>query len=173
MIRVIQFIDSFTRRIGLAVRWLSLLMVLASCGVVALRYLFDTPSIALQESVTYLHASLFMLGAAYTWQQGGHVRVDVFYRGWPNSRRQWVDRLGVMILVIPTCLFLLWVSWEYVANAWAIKEQSAEASGLPFIYILKSLILALPLTILLQAIAELLRTFTADTQQRTEESDHG
>ena len=83
MTRVIQLIDFITQHTGRAVRWLSLLMVLATCAVVALRYLFDTPSIALQESVTYLHASIFMLGAAYTWQQGGHVRVDVFYRGWP------------------------------------------------------------------------------------------
>lgn len=169
MTRVIQLIDSFTLHTGQAVRWLSLLMVLASCGVVALRYLFDTPSIALQESVTYLHASLFMLGAAYTWQQGGHVRVDVFYRGWSDQRRHWVERLGILILVMPTCLFLLWVSWEYVANAWAIHERSQEASGLPFIYILKSLILALPITILLQAIAELLRTFTLHSK----ESDRG
>jgi TRAP-type mannitol/chloroaromatic compound transport system permease small subunit len=171
MTRVIHYIDSITRYTGQAVRWLSLLMVLATCAVVALRYLFDTPSIALQESVTYLHASIFMLGAAYTWQQGGHVRVDVFYRGWPEQRRQRVERGGIVLLVIPTCVFLLWVSWEYVANAWAIKERSQEASGLPFIYILKTLILALPVTILLQAIAELLRTF--DTQQNIEVSDRG
>lgn len=171
MPRVIQLLDQITRVTGQTVRWLSLLMVLASCGVVALRYLFDTPSIALQESVTYLHASLFMLGAAYTWQQGGHVSVDVFYRGWSDQRRQWVNRFGILILVIPTCVFLLWVSWEYVANAWAIHERSQEASGLPYIYLLKSLILALPITILLQAIAELLRTFNHASALK--ESDRG
>lgn len=171
MPRVIQLLDQITRVTGQTVRWLSLLMVLASCGVVALRYLFDTPSIALQESVTYLHASLFMLGAAYTWQQGGHVSVDVFYRGWSDQRRQWVNRFGILILVIPTCVFLLWVSWEYVANAWAIHERSQEASGLPYIYLLKSLILALPITILLQAVAELLRTFNHVSALK--ESDRG
>lgn len=171
MPRVIQLLDQITRVTGQTVRWLSLLMVLASCGVVALRYLFDTPSIALQESVTYLHASLFMLGAAYTWQQGGHVSVDVFYRGWSDQRRQWVNRFGILILVIPTCVFLLWVSWEYVANAWAIHERSQEASGLPYIYLLKSLILALPITILLQAVAELLRTFNHASALK--ESDRG
>lgn len=171
MPRVIQLLDQITRITGETIRWLSLLMVLASCGVVALRYLFDTPSIALQESVTYLHASLFMLGAAYTWQQGGHVSVDVFYRGWSEQRRHWVNRIGILVLVIPTCVFLLWVSWEYVANAWAIHERSQEASGLPYIYLLKSLILALPITILLQAIAELLRTFNHASALK--ESDRG
>ena len=157
MIRLIQLIDTFTRLTGQCIRWFALLMVLATCAVVALRYLFGMPSIALQETVMYLHASLFMLGAAYTWQQGGHVRVDVFYRGWSESRRRLADRFGILLLVVPTCLFMVWTSWEYVGNAWAIRERSQEASGLPFIYLLKTLILALPLTILLQAIAELLR----------------
>ena len=84
MSQFIRLIDRFTQLTGQTVRWLSLFMVLATCSVVALRYLFDLPSIALQESVMYLHAAVFMLGAAYTWQQGGHVRVDVFYRSWPD-----------------------------------------------------------------------------------------
>ncbi|TNC91373.1 MAG: C4-dicarboxylate ABC transporter permease [Thalassolituus sp.] len=164
MTRLIRLIDSFTRLTGQCVRWFALLMVLSTCAVVALRYLFDMPSIALQETVMYLHASLFMLGAAYTWQQGGHVRVDVFYRTWTPARRYLVERAGILLLVLPTCLFLIWASWDYVGNAWAIRERSQEASGLPLVYLLKTLILALPVTILLQGLAELLRTFvSADT----------
>src|SRR5690606_13052031 len=92
-------LNRLTRLIGESVRWLSLLMVIFSCLVVVLRYSFSIPSIALQEAVMYLHASLFMLGAAYTWQQGGHVRVDVFYRNWSVQRQAWVDRLGIVLLV--------------------------------------------------------------------------
>lgn len=152
-------LNRLTRLIGESVRWLSLLMVIFSCLVVVLRYSFSIPSIALQEAVMYLHASLFMLGAAYTWQQGGHVRVDVFYRNWSAQRQAWVDRLGIVLLVLPVCLFMLWVSWDYVASAWAIGEKSPEAGGLPFVYLLKSLIVALPLLIILQALAELANTF--------------
>jgi len=161
MTQIIHIIDRFTAITGQTIRWLSLFMVIATCGVVALRYVLGMPSIALQESVTYLHATLFMLGAAYTWQQGGHVRVDVFYRSWPESRRKLVERLGILLLVMPTSAFLLWASWEYVGNAWAIHERSQEAAGLPFIYALKTLILLLPATLILQGIAELLRTFSA------------
>jgi TRAP-type mannitol/chloroaromatic compound transport system permease small subunit len=156
-------LNRLTRLIGESVRWLSLLMVIFSCLVVVLRYSFSIPSIALQEAVMYLHASLFMLGAAYTWQQGGHVRVDVFYRNWSAQRQAWVDRLGIVLLVLPVCLFMLWVSWDYVANAWAIGEKSPEAGGLPFVYLLKSLIVALPLLIILQALAELANTFVPHT----------
>ncbi len=158
MSQFIRLIDRFTQLTGQTVRWLSLFMVLATCSVVALRYLFDLPSIALQESVMYLHAAVFMLGAAYTWQQGGHVRVDVFYRSWPEHRRRWVERAGILLLVVPTCLFLIWASWDYVGNAWAIRERSQEASGLPFVYALKTLLILLPITLLLQALAEILRT---------------
>ena len=168
MIRLIQLIDSVTRLTGQCVRWSSLLMVIATCAVVTLRYLFDMPSIALKEAVMYLHASIFMLGAAYTWQQGGHVRVDVLYRGWPPERRRIVERAGILLLVVPTCLFLLWASWDYVASAWAIRERSQEASGLPIIYLLKSLIIALPVCILAQAIAEFLRTFVAEPEPLAE-----
>jgi len=159
---LISTIDQITRLTGHCVRWLALLMVLATCAVVILRYAFDLPSIALQESVMYLHSALFMLGAAYTWQQGGHVRVDVFYRNWIGERQAWVERLGIVLLVVPVCVFLLWVSWEYVASAWAIREKSQEAAGLPFVYLLKSLILLLPVLLLLQAIAEFLKTFRPD-----------
>ncbi len=171
MNRLIHTIDTLTRLTGRTISWFALFMVLATCGVVVLRYLFSMPSVALQESVMYLHASLFMLGAAYTWQQGGHVRVDIFYKAFSPERQKLIDRGGILLLVMPFCFFLLWVSWTYVVNAWAIGEKSQEASGLPFIYLLKTLILLLPATLLLQALAELLRSFTSSEQ--TEDSSHG
>lgn len=177
MKNALLLISAFTRRCGHAVSWLSLLMVIISCVVVVLRYSFDTPSIALQEAVMYLHASLFMLGSAYTWQQGGHVRVDVFYRNWSPARQALVDRLGIILLVIPFCLFMLWISWDYVASAWAIGEKSPEAGGLPIVYLLKTLILALPVLILLQATAELGNSFThhkdAGDQHPEQETHYG
>ena len=168
---LIRILESLTRLTGQAVSWLSLLMVLATCAVVVLRYVFSMPSVALQESVMYLHASLFMLGAAYTWQQGGHVRVDIFYQNFSVQQQLWIERLGIVLLVMPFCFFLLWVSWTYVGNAWAIGEKSQEASGLPFVYLLKTLILLLPATLLLQALAELLRSFSS--AEPTEDSSHG
>lgn len=154
----IRLIDRFTLLTGKTVRWLSLLMVIFSVLVVLLRYVFEVPSIALQESVTYLHASLFMLGAAYTWQQNGHVRVDVFYRNLPQSKKDWVDRFGIVFLLLPVCVFMLYSSWSYVGMAWAIGEKSQEAGGLPLVYLLKTLIIIMPVLMILQAIAELAKT---------------
>src|SRR5690606_22659805 len=113
-------------------------------AVVILRYGFATGSIAAQEAITYLHALVFMLGAAYTLKREGHVRVDVFYRRLGDRARAWVDLLGTVLLLLPTFVFILVISWTFVANAWVRMEGSAEAGGLPLVFLLKSAILAMP-----------------------------
>ena len=70
-------IDTLNRSIGRVTAWLTLAMVLVIFCVVVLRYLFDTGWIWLQESVTWMHAAVFMLGAAYTLQDDGHVREPI------------------------------------------------------------------------------------------------
>src|SRR5690606_11700218 len=134
MLRTVLFLDALTRHTGRVVRWLALLMLAGTLTVVVLRYAFGLPAIMVQESVLYAHAALFMLDAAYTWQQGGHVRVDVFSRNWPQPRRLWAERLGILLLLIPFALFLLWSGWSYDGNSWAIAEGSPDAGGLPFVY---------------------------------------
>jgi TRAP-type mannitol/chloroaromatic compound transport system permease small subunit len=143
--------------IGRAVSWLSLLMVIVTFLVVVLRYAFDLGWIAMQESVTYMHASLFMLAAAYTLQRGGHVRVDIFYQRLSARGRAWVDLLGTLFLLAPMCAYLAWSGWDYVAESWAVHEGSREAGGIPAVYLLKSLILAMPALLLLQGFAWALR----------------
>ncbi len=176
MLRTVLFLDAITRHTGRAVRWLALLMLAGTLTVVVLRYAFGLPAIMVQESVLYAHAALFMLGAAYTWQQGGHVRVDVFSRNWPQSRRLWAERLGILLLLIPFALFLLWSGWSYVGNSWSIAEGSPDAGGLPFVYLLKTLLLLLPLLLLLQAVAELGKTWLPQAQdcsdQHADEETH-
>jgi TRAP-type mannitol/chloroaromatic compound transport system permease small subunit len=152
----ISALQAFTRLIGMTCRWFSLAMVVVTCMVVILRYVFDYSSIAMQETVMYLHASLFMFGAAYTWQQHGHVRVDVLYHKWPARIQQRIDLFGTLFLLLPTCLFLIYISWDYVLIAWANGEKSHEAGGLPFVYLLKTLIVILPILLLVQATTNVL-----------------
>jgi len=174
---VVNALSAFTHQSGVISRWLAVFMVIATSLVVALRYLFDYSSIGLQETVMYLHASLFMLGAAYTWQQNGHVRVDIFYQKFSPLKQRTVDVAGTLLLLIPTCLFLLWSSWEYVNTAWAIGEKSQEAGGLPFVYLLKTLILLMPIMMLVQALNFLLQQLPGMTNpvaiEESTEADHG
>ena len=152
-------IDTFTEYCGKLTAWATLAMMLCTCFVVVARYLFGSGSIALQETVIYLHAFAFMLGTAFTLKRGGHVRVDIFYRHFSLRHRALVDALGAVFFLLPTCGLIFWLSFDYVSNSWAIYERSAESAGLPWVYLLKSLLLIMPTLLLLQGIGEFLKSF--------------
>lgn len=146
-------IDGFSEGTGRAVAWLTLGTVLLTCAVVILRYAFEAGSIALQELVSYLHAAVFMLGAAYTLKHDAHVRVDIFYRDFSPQRRAWIDLAGSLLLLLPLCVFVLVTSTDYVAAAWSVMEGSAEAGGLDAVFLLKTMIPLMAALLLLQGIA--------------------
>lgn len=153
-------LDRIAELVGNAAAWVALALVLSTFTVVMLRYLFQLGWIAMQESILYLHASLFLLGAAYTLKKDGHVRVDIFYRGFSAKRKALVDLLGSLLLLLPVCSFLLWASWDYVTIAWSIHEGSQEAGGLPYVYLLKTLIPVAVLLLILQGISQALSSLS-------------
>ncbi len=150
-------IDDLSNRLGRLFSWLTLVMVIAMGLIVVLRYVFQIGSIALQESIIYLNALIFTFGVAYTLKEQGHVRVDIFYSRLSERRRAWIDLGGTLLLLVPSALFIIWISWDYVSVSWQIREGSAETSGLPFVYLLKSAILILPSLLLLQGVSEILK----------------
>ena len=157
LLRGARLLDALNERIGRAVSWLSLFMVLVTFAVVVLRYAFDIGWIAMQESVTYMHAVLFLAGAAYTLKHEGHVRVDIFYRRFGPRGRAWVDLLGGLLLLLPVCLFIFYMSWDYVAQSWELREGSREAGGLPGVYLLKSMMLLMAGLLVLQGLSSVVR----------------
>jgi len=159
MNRIAQLIDRFSDSLGRTVAWASLVMVLLMVSIVVLRYLFQFGSIAMQESVMYINALIFVLGAGYTLKEQGHVRVDVLYSKLTESRRGLIDLCGTLLLLLPSMAAIIWLSWDYVALSWRLREGSAESSGLPFVYLLKSGILLLALLMLLQGVAELIKSW--------------
>jgi len=130
-------------------------MVLVTFIVVVMRYVFDAGLIWLQESVVWMHAFVFMIGAAYTLQQEEHVRVDIFYRKMGPNGRAWVDLFGVLLFLLPLCIFLSWTAFDFAAASWRLEESSRESGGLPYpwIPVLKSVVLVMPLMLGLQSIA--------------------
>lgn len=137
---------------GKAVAWLTVVMVLLTFIIVVLRYGFNLGWIWLQESLTYLHVAVFTVVAAWTLQQDGHVRVDIFYNGMTRKNRARVDLLGSLVFLIPFCIFILVISWPYVSNSWKLLESSREAGGLPLVFLLKSLMMVMPALLLGQAL---------------------
>lgn len=158
--RLLDVLERINIMVGRAVSWLVLIMVLTTFIIVVLRYLFDFGWIWLQESVTWMHAAIFMLAAAYTLAREEHVRVDIFYRGFSPRGRALVDAAGAIFLLIPVAVFIIVASWDYVLVSWRIHETSREAGGLiyPFLSILKSLIPIMATMLLLQGAVLLLRS---------------
>jgi len=153
-------IDRISIATGHLASWLTLLMVAVVVVIVVMRYVFDSGLIWLQESLTWLHAVVFMLGAAYTLQAEEHVRVDIFYRNMSERRRAIVNLLGVLLFIFPMCAFFVWAAWDYVAGSWAIGEVSRNAGGLPypFVPLLKTVLIIMPVAIALQGWSLMLRS---------------
>lgn len=157
MTRIADRIDRFSTSVGRAAAWLALAIVAVQFSVVVLRYAFGTGSIWLTESVLYCHAALFLLTAAWTLREQGHVRVDIFYASAPPRRKALVDLLGALFLLIPFALALGLLSLPYVARSWSVLERSRETSGLPLVFLLKTLIPAFALMLALQGVAQAIR----------------
>ena len=138
-------------RLGRWVSWLSLVMVALTFGIVVARYGFNQGWIWMQESVTYLHATVFMVAAAWAFQTDDHVRVDIFYRDRSDAYKNRVNLLGTLLFLVPFSVYLLLIGWDYVSASWAVRETSSEPGGLPLVFLLKSLILVLPALLLIQS----------------------
>lgn len=155
--RLIHWIDAYTEATGRYLAWLCLLMTVITCTVVVLRYGLAIGSVALQESVTYMHALLFMACAAFALKRGAHVRVDIFYRQFSPRTRAWVNAVGGIVLLLPFSIFTLGISANFVYESWHIFEGSAESGGIQAVFLLKSLIPLLALNLIVQGLAEILR----------------
>ena len=164
-------INLFTESTGRFISWLNIGLMLSICAVVFMRYVLNLGSIALQELAVYLHATIFLSACAYTLRHDGHVRVDIFYRQFSPRTKAWVDMLGTLLFLIPVCLFIGFMSWEYVEKSWALRETSHDPGGLPAVFLLKSLILVLVGTLLIQGVGECLRGLLTLTGDSLKEED--
>ena len=172
LVPLVDAIDRFSTKIGHATAWVALAMVLMQFTVVMMRYVFGVGSIMMQESVTYLHAFLFMVGAGYTLLQNGHVRVDIFYGGASDRFKNIIDLFGVILLLMPACLVIGIYSWPYVHNSWKVLEGSKETSGIQGVYLLKSLLIVFAVLTAIQGISLALRSLLSLLGVPRHETEH-
>lgn len=165
--KISQRINQFSNSVGQVIAWLTLLLVILVMTVVISRYLLGVGSIAIQESVSYVHAIIFMLGLAFTLQHGGHVRVDIFYREFSPRRKAIVDLIGAAIFLLPFCGLILFGSWDYVMASWSIRETSSETGGIAAVYLLKTLMIIMPITLGLQGVGQMIESVLVLTKTDT------
>jgi len=170
--KIVSLAESVSTLIGKSVAWLTFAMMIVTCLIVLLRYGFQFSSIAMQESVIYLHALVFMLGAAYTFKEDEHVRVDVFYREFSIKKKAWVNCIGGLCFLLPVTLYTFYLSLDYVFSSWRVFETSPEPGGLPFIYLLKTLIPLMMITLVIQGIADTIKNLAIILDKNDDASSH-
>ena len=125
-----SIIDYVNEKIGVVCNWLVLLACIVSGGNAMVRYAYDQSSNAWLEVQWYMFAVIVMFGAAYTLKRNEHVRVDLFYMTLSRRGQLWVDILGTLVFLIPTCAILSWLSWPFFMQAYNVGEHSSNAGGL-------------------------------------------
>lgn len=152
-----RVLDRLSERVGGAVSWLAIALVLLQFSLVLMRYVYGVNFVFLQEGLLYIHGTLFLLAAGYTLLHNGHVRVDLLYRDADERVKARVNLLGGLLLLAPVCALLWFAAWPFVEIAWQSREGSTEASGLPFKYLYKSVILVFVALLSLQGVSQILK----------------
>ena len=163
---IANWLTVFNSVIGRVVAWLVLYMTLMQFVVVIMRYVFSYGSIQMQESIWYMHGLLFMLGAGYTLVKEGHVRLDVFYREASERTKAWINLIGSLVFLLPFCIVNFDFAWSLVLNSWAVREGSIETTGLPYIYLFKTVILVFSILVVMEGLALAIRSLLTLTERR-------
>jgi TRAP-type mannitol/chloroaromatic compound transport system permease small subunit len=158
---LLRAVDAINDAAGRLACVLAAALVALVFGLVLARYAFNAGSVAAQEAVLWLHAALFLLGLGYTLRHDGHVRVDVFSQRWSAKARARVTLVATLALLLPFCVFMLAMSWDYVAASWSAREGSRDPGGLPGWYLLKALLPVSAALLFLQGVALALRSLPA------------
>ncbi|MEZ4826603.1 MAG: TRAP transporter small permease subunit [Bacteroidia bacterium] len=164
----LQLLDSVSEWTGRVTAWFTSVLVVLMCYDVVMRYLFSQTAVWIAEMEWHLFALIFLLGAAYTLKDDKHVRVDVFYTNFSPKKQAWVNLTGTLFFLIPFCLIVIYTSFFYAEKSWTIGEGSPDPGGLPARYLIKSAITLGFVFLLLQSVAEVIRSirtlFTSSPQ---------
>jgi TRAP-type mannitol/chloroaromatic compound transport system permease small subunit len=157
----IEVIDALSDSIGRPVAWLIIPMTLAVTWEVTARHFFRAPTIWAFDVTYMLYGTHFMLGTAYTLMRVGHVRTDMLYQNWSVRRQNMIDAIGYLFFFFPGMILLLYFGWQEALHAWTIGETSDASPWRPIIYPFKAVIPLTALLLLVQGVAEFLKSLYA------------
>ena len=148
-----KMINSFGKFISLMIPVMTILMIL----IIVARYFFGIGLTGLQELVMYIHALVFLGCAGYVHYKDEHVRVDIFYRELSKEYKRKVNFILSFLFLIPICFVIAYYSFDLIEMAWRIREISTEPGGLKFVYVQKTLILLLPVTLFITLVFQFIK----------------
>jgi TRAP-type mannitol/chloroaromatic compound transport system permease small subunit len=157
----IAAIETLSDWTGRVTAWFIVPMALAVCYEVAARKFFNAPTIWAFDVTYMLYGTHFMLGTAFTLMKVGHVRVDMLYLNWSVRRQNIIDAVGYLFFFFPAMLFFFYFGWQEASHAWSIGETSDASPWRTIIYPFKTVIPVTALLLLIQGVAEFLKSLYA------------
>jgi TRAP-type mannitol/chloroaromatic compound transport system permease small subunit len=154
---VADVIDRLNDRLGRAVSWLTLVLVVTTASVAILRYVLSSGWVWMQDAYLWAFGTMIFMGAAYALLHDKHVRVDFFYNSRGDRYRAAIDLFGAILFLFPTIGVLVWINYPYVSNSWGRFEGSLEAGGLPGVFLLKSILILFCVPLAVQGISFVIR----------------
>ncbi len=154
---VSDLIDGLVGAFHYVINWIWVILVILIVANVVLRYLIGTSMVWMEELQWHLYAVGWMIGLAYALKLDGHVRVDVLADRFSKRGRAWIELIGLLLFVLPLCYIMLTYGWPFVVRSWQLGEVSAAPGGLPYRWIIKSVILVAFALLGLAALSRLLR----------------
>jgi len=174
--RFSQWVDGFITRLGDALSWIWLVLLSVIVMNVTLRYVFELGSIELEEIQWHLYAVGFLMGLSYAVVSDSHIRVDVVREKLSETTKVWVEFYGLILLLIPFVLLVLFASIPFIEYSYDLQEISEAPGGLPFRWVIKAMLLLGFVLLLVVSIARLTRVWlylfgwpTDDSNKRDEQ----
>ena len=136
--KLCKFINNIVFKVGTAMSWLSLLLIIVIMIQVSLRYIFNINLVQLEELQWHLYAVIIMFGLTYAMVNHSHVRVDILRVHFSTRLQRKIEIFGILFLMIPFMYIVIDFGMDLAIEAYRINERSNSPEGLPFRWIIKS-----------------------------------
>ena len=159
--KIVRVIDRISYWSGRVISYLVYPMVGGLVYEVFARYLFRAPTDWAYDVTYMLYGTIFMLGAAYTLLNKGHIRTDLFYSKFPARRQGMIDAVMYLVLFFPGMIFFLVAGIDYAAHSWVTQERTTLSPWRPIIYPFKTVIPLTALMLMIQGVSEFIKSIYA------------
>jgi TRAP-type mannitol/chloroaromatic compound transport system permease small subunit len=171
-IPIVEFLNKIIVNVVETVAWLNVVLILVVLLQVIMRYGFNRGQVPLEELMWHLYAVVFMFGMAYAITKDSHIRVDIIHMMLPERVKHIFEILGILFLLLPTILVLLYHSTDWVAESYRVGESSENPTGLPFRWAIKAVLPLSMIFMLIASISRLIEKFVILLRLKKEPAGH-
>ena len=169
--KISKNLDQINTWLGQSASWIAIPIIAVTIFDVVSRRFFTLGSVTLQELEWHFHAVLFMFCAGYAYIHDAHVRVDVFRQRLSPYWQSWIELAGCVVFLIPYCVLIIVLGFRFVADSFALNEISDAPGGLPYRYIIKSVLPVGFVFLLLQGISTALKQIVVIAGHQAQSTD--